>query len=348
MDPLRGYALSHEVLRLISELDEFKGRWEALGNLAPERLSSLRRVATIESVASSTRIEGAKLTDAQVERLLSGIAVRRFHTRDEQEVVGYHDLMTLIYESWREISLTENHIKQLHGVLLAHSEKDERHRGHYKTLPNHVEAFDEHGQSLGVIFETTSPFETPRQMAELVSWTQGALRSDTLHPLLVIATFIVRFLAVHPFQDGNGRLSRALTTLLLLRAGYAYVPYSSLERVVEDNKDAYYLRLRQAQSTLDKGESRLQVWIEFFLTCLIQQKASLEVRISREHLMAPMAPLSEALLGLVRVHGQLTVRQATDLTRANRNTVRAHLSQLVEAGHLVRRGRGRGTWYEKG
>src|SRR5207302_1233043 len=114
-----------------------------------------------------------------------------------------------------------------------HSEKDKRHRGEYKKLPNHVEAFDEHGHSLGVIFQTASPFDTPRLMEALVTWTNGALAEGTHHPLLVIGVLVVRFLAIHPFQDGNGRLARILTTLLLLRAGYTYVSYSSLERVVE-------------------------------------------------------------------------------------------------------------------
>jgi Fic family protein len=153
--------------------------------------------------------------------------------------------MELIFESFPEIDLTENHIRQLHGILLRHSEKDERHRGHYKTLPNSVEVFDESGNRLGVVFETASPFDTPRLMRELVDWTHHALETGRPHPLLVIGVFILRFLAIHPFQDGNGRLSRALTALLLLRAGYEYVPYCSLEGIIEDNKDTYYLSLRR-------------------------------------------------------------------------------------------------------
>ncbi len=347
MDPLSQLVITPELLRLIAEVDEFKGRWEALGNLAPERLSALRRIATIESVGSSTRIEGVKLRDDEIERLLSGLDVSSFRSRDEQEVAGYAELMELIFESSADIPLTENTMAQLHGVLLKHSDKDERHRGHYKTLPNHVEAFDAQGRSVGIIFETATPFDTPRRMEALVAWTNEALAQRTHHPLLIIAAFVVRFLAIHPFQDGNGRLSRALTTLMLLRAGYRYVPYSSLERIVEDSKDEYYLALRRAQATLDADESQLMEWIAFFVRALHRQKEVLEHKIERERLMAPLSPLSERLLGIVAEHGRVTVRQAVALTQASRNTIKVHLGKLVDAGRLVRRGRGRGTWYER-
>jgi Fic family protein len=234
-----------EILSLIAEVDEFKGAWRAIGRIAPERLSSLRRVATIESIGSSTRIEGAKLSDRDVERLLLNLQIGSFTTRDEQEVAGYAEIMNTIFSHWENIPLTENHIKQLHRDLLIHSGKDERPRRAYKTLNNHVEAFDENGKSLGVVFATAAPFDTPRLMAELVSWVRAREEAKDLHPLLIIAIFIVVFLEIHPFQDGNGRLSRVLTTLLLLRAGYSYVPYSSLESVIEQSKEGYYLALRR-------------------------------------------------------------------------------------------------------
>lgn len=346
LEPLKTLVLTPEFVRLVAELDEFKGRWQALGRLAPDRLSALRRVATIESVGSSTRIEGAKLSDDEVDRLLAGLEVRSFRSRDEQEVAGYAEVMELVFEAWRDLPLTENHLKQLHGALLKYSDKDERHRGHYKTLANQVEAFDEAGQSVGVIFQTASPFETPALMEALVRWTSEALTAAEHHPLLVIGTFVVRFLAVHPFQDGNGRLARVLTTLLLLRSGYSYVPYSSLERIVEENKDGYYRALRRAQSTLDAGESRLGEWLLFFLRCLLEQKDVLARKLERERLMAARSPLTERLLQLTREHGRLTMTAAVKLTGANRNTLKVHLRQLVEAGELRLQGQGRGSWYE--
>jgi Fic family protein len=241
--------ITPEMLVVVAEIDEFKGAWRALGTLAPERLSALRRVATIESIGSSTRIEGSRLSDREVERLLSNLEIKSFGSRDEQEVAGYAEVMETVFASWSDIPPTENHIKQLHRDLLRYSDEDERHRGGYKTAANSVAAFDIDGQQVGIVFETTSPCDTPGRMAELVSWYNEAARLGALHPLLAIGLFAVVFLEIHPFQDGNGRLSRVLTTLLLLRAGYAYVPYSSLESVIEQSKEGYYLALRRTQGT---------------------------------------------------------------------------------------------------
>ena len=345
MEWLERLNITPGMLRRIAEIDEFKGQWQALGRLAPERLSALRRVATVESVGSSTRIEGAKLTDSEVERLLRGLQVHSFRSRDEQEVAGYAEAMELVFHSWPEITLTENHVKQLHGVLLKYSSKDVRHRGQYKTLPNHVEAFDEDGKSLGVVFQTASPFDTPRLMETLVQVIQEELRVNEYHPLLVIAVFVVRFLAIHPFQDGNGRLSRVLTTLLLLRAGYEYVPFSSLERVIEDSKDGYYIALRRAQSTLDGDEAGLPNWIEFFLGCLLRQKEVLAGKVEREEIMFALPPLSRQLMDIAKDHERLTITDAVKLTGANRNTIKVHLRRMVGEGYLCRHGKGRGSWY---
>ena len=191
---------------------------------------------SIESIGSSTRIEGSRLSDKEVQRLLSNLDIQTFSTRDEEEVAGYAQVMDTVFASWRDIDVTENHIRQLHRDLLRHSSKDQRHRGAWKTAPNSIAAFDEAGQQLGVVFETASPFDTPGRIAELIDWYNAATRDRDLHPLLLIGVFVVVFLEIHPFQDGNGRLSRILTTLLLLRSGFAYVPYQSLESVIEQSK----------------------------------------------------------------------------------------------------------------
>jgi Fic family protein len=251
---IHSLSITQEILLLISNIDEFKGTWRGLQTLAPERLAALRHVATIESIGSSTRIEGARLTDRDVEALLAGLETRPLRSRDEEEVAGYADVMRMVFESWDAIPLTENHIKQLHGTLLRHSSKDVRHRGEYKTLPNNVEAFDDQGRSLGIVIETASPFDTPSRMADLVEWTRKAFTERQIHPLLIIGVFTVVLLAIHPFQDRNGRLSRVLTTLLLLQAGYLYVPNSSLESVIEQNRESYYLALRRTQGTLDHAD----------------------------------------------------------------------------------------------
>jgi Fic family protein len=343
---LSGLQITPEILSLIAEIDEFKGAWRAIGRIAPDRLSGLRRVATIESIGSSTRIEGAKLSNREVEQLLSHLRSGSFATRDEQEVAGYAEVMDTIFAHWDAIPLTENHIKQLHRDLLIHSDKDERHRGAYKTLPNHVEAFDENGKSLGVVFATAAPFDTPRLMSELVSWARKSGGDETLHPLLVIAIFIVVFLEIHPFQDGNGRLSRILTTLLLLRAGYAYVPYGSLESIVEQSKDSYYLALRRTQATIRTPDPGWTPWIVFFLRALQQQKRGLEKKIERERItLGDLPELSVKILELAHERGRVTIAEAVKVTGASRNTVKDHVRALTDSTHLTRHGAGRGTWY---
>ncbi len=348
MDGIRTHTLSitQKTLKLIAEIDEFKGAWAAIGRISQERLSALRRVATIESIGSSTRIEGAKLSDPEVEQLLSGIEIKAFSSRDEEEVAGYAAVMEMIFQSNSEFTLTENYLKQLHRDLLQYSSKDERHRGEYKTHNNHVEAIGPDGETIGIVFETASPFDTPRLMDELVQWANDNLESGELHKLIVIAVFVVVFLAIHPFQDGNGRLSRVLTTLLLLRAGYDYVPYSSLESVIEQNKDSYYLALRRTQVTIRSEDPEWNHWLDFFLNALAQQKARLQKKIERERLVLGDLPdLSVRVLELTRERGRITVAEAAKLTGANRNTIKDHLSALTRAGHLTRHGKGRGTWY---
>jgi len=336
------------LLNLVAELDEFKGRWEMLGRLAPDKLQSLRRVATIESVGSSTRIEGARLSDHEVEALLANLDIDSFRSRDEEEVAGYAEVMSAIFDAWEQIPLTENHIKQLHGMLLKFSSKDVPHRGEYKKLSNNVEAFDAEGKSLGIIFETATPFETPMLMAELVEATRQALTTRELHPLLVVAAFAVHFLAIHPFQDGNGRLSRVLTTLLLLQAGYRYVPYSSLERVIEENKDGYYRALRSSQKQIRTDAENLDTWVRYFLQSLKKQKDVLLRRVEREQLLEQLPPVSEQLVALVKERGRITISEAVILLSINRNTAKLHFRQLVDNGHLVQHGTGRATWYTAG
>ena len=342
-------SITPELLGLIAEIDEFKGAWKALGTLAPERLSALRRVATIESIGSSTRIEGSRLSDSEVEKLLSNLAIRSFSSRDEQEVAGYAETMEQIFQSWEYIPLTENHVRQLHRDLLRHSDKDERHRGSYKTSSNSVAAFDDQGQQIGIVFETATPFDTPGLMRELIEWTHAALETKSLHPLLVIGVFTVTFLAIHPFQDGNGRLSRILTTLLLLRCGYAYTPYSSLESVIENSKESYYLALRQTQTTIRTDTPNWQPWLIFFLRALHQQVKRLEKKVEREHIvLAALPELSLQILEYAREHGRVTMKDMVILTGANRNTLKEHFRKLLENRQLVIQGKGRGAWYRLG
>lgn len=345
-----------EIVSLIGEIDEFKGRWATTQALAPDRLAALRQVATIESVGSSTRIEGVKLTNSEVEALLRGVKTYSFKSRDEQEVAGYAELMEMIFASYKEIPFTESYIKQLHSVLLKYSTKDDRHRGDYKKFANSVEAFGPDGKSKGVIFHTAAPFDTPALMTELIEWTNTQIKRKELHPLLIIAVFVVVFLHIHPFQDGNGRLSRGLTTLLLLQLGYSYVPYSSFERVIEENKDSYYLALRRGQAELEEinaktsGKSKLKPggvndWLEFFLKSMQKQKIALEGKMKDELTATKMPPLSLQIIEFIKGRGLTSIGEAVAATGANRNTVKLHFKNLVADGHLEKEGVGRGMRY---
>lgn len=338
--------ITPKILARIAEIDEFKGAWRAFETPAPERLSSLRRVATIESIGSSTRIEGSKLSGQDVRRLLSNLDIKSFETRDEQEVAGYGEVMELVFGPWDQITISENHIQQLHRDLLEFSHNDERHRGFYKTASNSVAAFDDAGAQIGIVFEAATPFDTPRLMQELLSWYEDASEDAEMHQLIAIGIFVVVFLEIHPFQDGNGRLSRVPTTLLLLRAGYAYVSYSSLESVIEQSKEAYFLALRQTQGTIRCTKPEWTPWLEFFLSALQRQMLRLKTRVEREKLMfGEMPALAAKIVQLTREQGRLTMADAVKLTGANRNTLKQHFRSLVNNGHLKLHGQARGAWY---
>lgn len=341
--------ITPEMLHLIAQLDEAKGQWQALRTLAPERLLALRHSATIESVGSSTRIEGVKLSNHEVEWLLASLNQTSFATRDEQEVAGYARVMERVFESWADLTLNENHLKQLHAELLQFSDKDTRHRGEYKSQPNHVAAFGPGGKMLGIVFETSSPFDTPFEMENLLQWHwETEATPDQWHPLLRIGVFIVRFLAVHPFQDGNGRLSRVLTTLLLLQAGYGYVPYSSLESVIEANKEGYYLALRQTQSTLKEPEPAWHPWLLFLLKALKTQKDRLLSRLDAEQqALATLTPLARSISELLANQARVSVATIVAATGTSRNTVKVTLTRMLQAGLLVRHGSGRSVHYTK-
>ena len=346
MVKIHNLKITPEILSLIAEIDEFKGAWQALSLLEPERLLALKKVATIESIGSSTRIEGSDLSDRDVEALLSKLKIKLLKTRSEQEVAGYAELMELVFQSWEGIYISENHIKQLHRDLLRYSKKDEYHRGKYKKSSNEVVAFDAKGKQIGVIFKPATPFDTSRLMKELVAWFKEAIEVQSIHPLLVIAVFVVVFLQIHPFQDGNGRLSRILTTLFLLRSGYSYVPYSSLENIIEQNKEGYYFALRETQKTIYTKKQNWQLWIVFFLQALQKQVKRLKKKIEYEkNILSNLPSLSVKILEHVREQGRVKIGDMIKITKVSRNTLKEHFRILVKKGYLMKHGHGRGTWY---
>ena len=263
------------------------------------------------------------------------------------EVAGHANAVDMIFDSFEDIALSENHIKQLHSALLKYSSKDEAHRGEYKNITNNVEAFDSNGESLGVVFQTATPFETHLMMNALLDWYMAQDIEKAQHPLLVIAVFIVVFLAIHPLKDGNGRLSRILTTLLLLRHGYAYVPYSSMETVIEANKENYYLSLRRTQQTIRSDKQNWQPWVTFFLKTMVKQKDNLAFKIDSERKLRENLPaLSRSIMRMASTNEEVTVRDLESATGANRNTIKAHFKKLVAQEYLLAVGKGRGARYK--
>jgi len=344
-----GYAevVTAGMLRAVGTVDEFKGRWSRPGLLPPERLAALQRVATVETVGSSIRLDGAAMDDRAVERLLFGPQARAFASRDEQEAAGCADALEMVVKSWRDIGLTEHHVRLLHGFLLRHAERDARHRGRPRSQPLPQDAFLAPAPDAAAAPQMSAAPDPARSLAALLARANADLEDDRSHPLLAIAAVTGGILAIQPFQDGNGRLSRLLATLLLLKHGYGYATCASLDRVFEDDRAAYdgvARRLREAGES-EQGAARA-AWTAFFLDCLARQAATLAERLDREQRMAPLPPLSETIFGAVRAHGRITVRAATALTGANRNTVKAHLQRLVAEGRLARRGQRKGTWYE--
>ncbi|MEO0413681.1 MAG: Fic family protein [Verrucomicrobiota bacterium] len=367
------WAIPGPLQRTLSSVDQLRGEWNVIEHFGHEKLSALRRIATIESAASSTRIEGSQLTDNQVEELFARVKKQSFQTRDEQEVAGYAHVIREIQENADLMSVTNGIIQQLHRDLLQFSTKDERHRGDWKTLPNHVAAFDAAGRQIGIIFETATPLETPMLMDELTSW----FTEQQLHPLVAIGVFHVAFLAIHPFQDGNGRLARILTNLQLLQAGYHHAAYSSLESAIEHNKEQYYLSLRKTQISFGNDQADWMPWLTFFLQTLEQQadalrdrlklagvlpdKGTISVEESRslnwgdlkiaEGASLPPEPaeelsrLAQQLLTLMKEQHELSVAEAVKHMGANRNTLKTKFSELVDQGHVERMGAGRGSYY---
>lgn len=338
--------LDHETLRLISDIDVFRGRWEMIGSTMPEQLSTLRHAAIIESIASSTRIEGSTLSNEDVKRLLSGLSTKSFASRDEQEVLGYSEALNLILSTPDAIPLTEASIRSLHELMLTQSMKDRWHAGQYKTAPNSVIARDAFGQQVGVIFQPSSPADTPMHMHELLEWMELERKKGELHPLLMIGVFVVVFLEIHPFQDGNGRLSRLLTNLLLFQNGYTYVAYSSLESIVEESKREYYLSLRETQATIRGDRPNWTPWLHYFLRALHRQVTRLEFKLARTPVISgESGTVPEQVLSYLLTTGIASIGDMQDALDVNRNTLKSHLRRMVHDGKIELTGAGRSSRY---
>ena len=335
-----------EIISALAKIDELKGRWITGAELSPQVLGRLKRSVLITSTGASTRIEGAKLSDEDVEKLINGLNIQKFADRDKQEVQGYYELLENIFNAWKTLKFNENSIKHFHKELLKYSEKDQGHLGNYKFGENKVVAYDAEGREIGVIFNPTAPHLVPKEMSELVEATKAFLEGKRYHPLLVIANFVVEFLKIHPFQDGNGRISRVLTNLLMLKSGYLYMPYVSHEKYIEDNKSAYYLALRNSQKTFGKKDENIVPWFEFFFSMLLKQAEAAIDLMSNENIEKL---LSEQQLSVWRFVENLEVFSTgyvvagTDIPRP---TIKQALEVLLRLKRIERIGQGRGARYK--
>lgn len=335
-----------EVISKIAKIDELKGRWTEGVNLSPQLLGRLKKSVLITSSGASTRIEGARLSDEDVEKFIKGLKISKFRDRDKQEVKGYYELLENIFNAWKTVSFNESSVRHWHQELLKYVEKDARHRGDYKKTENDVAMFNAEGKSVGVIFETTRAYLAPKQTQELMYWTQEALKEKKYHPLLIIGNFVVEFLKIHPFQDGNGRLSRILTNLLLLKSGYEFVPYVSHEKIIEDNKSEYYLALRKSQKTFDKKKKDITAWLEYFLTVLHTQARLAIEMLSTEKIETLLSPKQLLVWNYLLNVSEVTAGEIVEKTGVLRPTVNQALDRFLSMKKIQRIGMGRTTRYK--
>ena len=333
--------------QIINQIDELKGRWIGGAEINPQALGRLKQSVLVTSTGASTRIEGAKLTDEDIEKMMRGLSMQKFADRDTQEVQGYYELLDNVFNSYSKIPFSESSIKHLHRELLKYVKKDELHRGEYKKTENRVEMINEVGESIGVLFDTTPAWLTPKEMLKLVEWTREAIVLKEIHPLLIIGNFLVEFSNIHPFQDGNGRLSRVLTNLLMLRFGYTYMLYVSHEKLVEDNKAEYYLALRKSQKTLKTNKPDILSWLEFFFGILLTQSRQAIELLSKENIDKLLSPKQLLVWEYLNQVTEATPGEISKNTKVVRPTVSQALDTLLRLKKVERIGQGRTTRYKR-
>lgn len=335
-----------QITQKLSVIDSFKGNWKAIENSDSRYLKELRKIATIESIGSSTRIEGATLTDEEVEKLLKSVKITKLQSRDEQEVVGYYEALEIILDNYEEIEISERYIHQLHGILLKYSDKDQTHKGRYKNLSNQVVANYPDG-TRRTIFRTTDPHLTPNEMQNLIQWVNHRIEKKDMHPLMMVATFVYEFLSIHPYQDGNGRLSRLLTSMLLMQQDYMFIQYVSFENVIETRKDEYYKALMEGQKNRYKENERIDLWILFFLESLIILIQRLDAKYETYNkLKLVLNDRQQQIIELIKEHKTIRVSDVEQaMPNQSRNTLKKDLSFLVKEGLILKTGERKGTQY---
>ncbi len=338
--------LTQEILTKIGKIDEFKGLWQGGLRISPQILGRLKSWVIITSTGASTRIEGVKMTDEEIERFLRGLKTKAPKNRDEQEVAGYADLIGRIFDDYKTINLTENWILQFHDILLQFSEKDKEHKGRYKSANNAVAMINKQGEQV-ILFNPTPPYLVKPEMEAAIAWTNEQLTTMEIHSILTIANFIFEFLAIHPFKDGNGRMSRVLTNLLLLRAGYAYVPYISLDEIIEETKTEYYLALRASQKNHKTDHEDITPWVEYLLGTLIKQAEKARKLMVSDQPEKLLSKKQIQVYQLFKNGKEIGVAEISKLLKDKipKATIKQALSRLVSLKLLERFGQARSTRY---
>ena len=340
------FQTNQKILNLISQIDLYKGKWNIIEKQENIYLKELRKIATIESIGSSTRIEGGTLTDKEIEELLNDVKITKLKTRDEQEVIGYYDTLEIIYENYDNIRLSENYIKQLHQNLLRYSDKDTRHRGEYKSLSNKVVA-NYPGGIQKVIFNTTEVHLVKNEMNDLITWTNEQFEKEEIHPLIIIANLVYEFLSIHPFQDGNGRLSRLLTTLVLLQKDYMFIQYVSFENLIEKTKKEYYQALMEGQKNRNQENENISKWTLYFLDKLsvLTQRLDAKYDVFKSkggYLNERQKEIKEYL----KKNQPLKISDiAKRFKNININTIKKDLQYMKKEQIIISVGKGKGTVY---
>lgn len=332
--------INWELIRLISQIDRFDASWTSIEKKEGQSLKQLKTIATVRSVGASTRIEGSKMSDEEVEVLLKEIDITKIVDRDSQEVVGYFETLDSISESYEDISISESSLKNLHNILLKYSKKDEWHKGDYKQHSNAVEAKLPDGTKQ-IIFRTTEAgFPTQDAMRFLIEWY---VNDNETHPLVKCALFAYEFVSIHPFQDGNGRLSRLLSSLLLLKNGYKWIKYVSFEHEIESRKMEYYRVLRSCQA--QRPNEDVTEWIRFFFEALGNIQHQLMVKLESKGVETRLSPREKSILTFIENNVGCKSGDIAKKLDIPNPTVKRILPNLIKKNLIEKYGIGPGTNY---
>jgi len=329
-----------KLIEAISLPDRFDASWAAIEKREGKGLKQLKSIATVRSVGASTRIEGAMMSDEEVKVLIEKISIAKLEDRDSQEVAGYFEVLDLVSESYPDMDITESTIKNLHNILMKHSAKDAWHKGNYKQHSNAVEATRPDG-SKQIVFETTPPgFPTDEAMRKLVDWWHADTETQAI---VKCAIFCYDFVSIHPFQDGNGRMSRLLATLLLLKKGYQWIQYVSFEHEIESRKSEYYRELMEAQGQRP-GED-VYNWTLFFLDCLNKITQQLMQKLAGQGSTANLGQKEKSIYQFIENHPGSRSGEIAEKLGILSPTVKKILAALVKSKLIVKHGAGAGTNY---